>query len=116
MQAGFEVKAEYSALPFQNSPLPGVPFELDDVHDFASDDRASLHLRLVIDRSVRATQSNCGQAHAKHNCDDSHSEQFRHTTHDLSSSCSVLFYLSFRLTTEDLEWKLDKSLALDKLN
>src|SRR6185312_4405553 len=70
--------------------LPGrlirVPLELHDIHDFAIDDRASLHLRLVIDRSVCARKSQCGQAHAKYSCYDSHSEQFRHTTHNLSSS------------------------------
>src|SRR5689334_2634486 len=55
--------------------LIGVPLELHDIHDFAIDDRASLHLGLVIDSSVRARKSQCGQTHAQRYCYDSHSDE-----------------------------------------
>jgi hypothetical protein len=50
--------------------------EFYDIHDFAFDNLASLHLMLVIDGSVRARQGECGQAHARHNNYDSYSEEF----------------------------------------
>jgi hypothetical protein len=68
--------------------------EFYDIHDFAFDNLASLHLMLVIDGSVRAGQGECGQAYARHNNYDSYSEEFRHSTHELSSFLQCFYFSS----------------------